>query len=237
MQAKYIPTIFLLILLAGFAKAGYQEEVYNSWLHSGEGFTVNSKSFIVELDEFSEKVSVKLNGYNLFIDRGYCEEIANLSICFNGMNVSYRNYTLHQDVYQAGVAVYSLLANIEATMTIEDGELLIGERTDVDITMENTGSLTANSIKYLDVFDGFNILNMEGCMVRNKEVIWTGDLAVNRKKECSWTIEAINKTTFNSNNSISYFNGNSTKTISPTTTNIRVKDYSLNIVQFKQGQA
>ena len=96
-KKRYIILLFLLIFLAGPAKAEYKKEVYNDWLYSGDSFTANGKNFVVDLDEFSEKVSVSLNGYNLFIDRGYCEEIANLSICFNGMNVSYRNYTLHQD--------------------------------------------------------------------------------------------------------------------------------------------
>ena len=230
MQTKYVLTLYLLMLLAGFAQAEYQEKVYSGWLHSGDNFTASGKSFTVDLDEFSEKISVSLNGYNLLIDKGYCEEIINLSICFNGMNVSYRNYTLHEDIYKANIAVYSLFANIEATMTIEDSELLIGERTDVNLVIENTGSIVANNIKYSDSFEGFDILTMDGCIIRNKIISWTGSLVPNRKKECSWNLEAVSGTTFISNSSITYFNGNIIKSVSPSMTSIKVKDYSLNIL-------
>jgi len=229
-KKRCILILLLLIFLVKPAYGEYKEKIYDDWLDTGKSFTTNNKTFTIGIDEFTDSASVNFNGFGLIIYRGVCEDIANLSICINSLNVSYRNNTLYKDIYKAKIVVYSYLPKLEVTRTTEDTELMMGEKTGIDLVIKNTGSLIANDIEYLEEFKDFDILDMTGCYIRGKSVVWTGSLLVDREAKCSWKIKANKRTSFKTNASVTYFDGEKTKTLSPSPISINVQDYSLKIL-------
>ncbi|MAG08194.1 hypothetical protein CMO89_01870 [Candidatus Woesearchaeota archaeon] len=229
-KKRCILLLFLIVFLVRPAYGESREKIYDDWLHTDESFTAANKTFVIGIDQPADSASVNLNGYGLIIERGVCEDIANLSICLNALNVSYRNFTQHEDVYKAKIAVYSYLADLELTRAIEESELSIGETTKVSIVIKSTGRLIASDIEYSDTFNDFDILDMDGCNIRGKSVVWAGSLPVDREVRCSWKIKAKNKASFSSNASLTYYNGVETITESSDTISVNVQDYSLKIL-------
>ncbi|MDP7180432.1 MAG: hypothetical protein QF824_04135 [Candidatus Woesearchaeota archaeon] len=116
-----------------------------------------------------------------------------------------------------------------------DVELLIGEKTEIEMTLKNGNDREALDIVYSDpVSTSFSIVEVDGCVVEETNssfntIKWSGDLVKGAERGCSYVIMALWKTEFESVGQLKYFNGASVFEVESEELDIDVEDYQLNV--------
>lgn len=212
--------------------------MYYDYVYPGNQTNISNEIFTFSLSSANDKLSVDLpTGSGIILDMNTSQIKDDYDIHFKGISFWYHNYTLDKMFYKAYVKIYRVLpdtANIELTRTIENADLLIGEETEIDVTLKNTGDEKATNIIYSDPFpQEFEITEVSGALIEysgSKSTIkWTGSLYQDNEKKISYKIKALNKAVFESNASLSYNNGTGIKKIYSETETITVPDYQLNV--------
>ena len=122
-----------------------------------------------------------------------------------------KDFTTRKEVYSIGVRIFRLLPHIKVTRKISKSKLIVGEKTNIEVSLENDGSAKAADVVFKDYFPypyfKFEEGSYTGCTWAGETMKWEGNLSVNNKKECAYSLNAFEQTTFASKPEIKYYDG------------------------------
>ena len=194
--------IALLTLPVAFAA---EKEIFSDTVQGGDTITAEGLIFYVTMTDTA--AYIKHNNQGNIIPAGECKIKENLNLCIGTITYIGRNSTTWEDIYETDLDIY-IIQNFELNKTIEKTTLLIGESTEVKVTLRNTGSVAATNIIFQDPYaDVFTISNLDQCSINGNTVEWRGEMSPIARVICTYTLTALKPQTYTSEAVLSYFDG------------------------------
>ncbi|MBL7054497.1 hypothetical protein ISS05_01940 [Candidatus Woesearchaeota archaeon] len=225
--------VFLLLLPNVFSSINTtvpgEESLYSGTVKDGE---------IVSVDDFEFKFTVASEG-GVIIEYGTqrtlvmennCKYKDNFHICVGDISFSYRNVSRWYDVYEAVIDISVVKGTLTITKTIEKTKLLIGETSEIELFLENTGSKEVQNIIFKDSYpSSIGITGIEGCAFNrnNNSIELKGSLIPHVKESCSYTLTGLEAVEYDSKAEASYFDSIAAQTAYSDEVEIKVYNYSL----------
>jgi len=221
--------IFLLILMPN-AFSIYEELVYSGTVDSGDTVEIENKLFEFNIDPVSNKVSVQINVSGIIVASGRCEIKDNFDVCIKNISFSYRNLTDYRDIYKAEVNIYQIKSKIDVTHTIGKSNILIGEETTVELTIENTADVAAEDVlATIKLPSSILATDLEGCKKTFDSIVFNEDVHPAQIKKCTYKIRGLVGGDFELATNVTYFNGIETVSATVKTIDGGVYNHSLKI--------
>ena len=239
--------IFIILIPNSFAII---EELYEGTILDAQSVTIDGINFtFTVLSDANivfiswEDSSISLNGYvnetaemnatneTTQTTETNCDEKNGFYLCVGKIEFSHTDTETKTRHYSAPVTVSKVITEVKMFREIDNTDLLIGQKFTVKTLLENRGTIEAKDVSFIDYFpDDFmmNLAEVEGCKISGKNIIFKGTIAVNGKKECTYTLTALKGIKYNSKATLSYYNGMEKKETTNEET-INVANYSVEI--------
>ncbi|MFH0868352.1 MAG: hypothetical protein V1831_03485 [Candidatus Woesearchaeota archaeon] len=221
--------IFLLVLMPNVYSI-YGELIYSGTVEDKDIINVSGRSFEFKIDSVSRKVYIKIDTSGIIIPAGDCEIKDGWDICASNVTLSYRNYTAWYDVYKTNVNIYQLKSTLDAISSIEKNNLLIGEETIAELTLENAADIAAENVAAaVNIPSNLLVTSVEGCKNAITRVIFDADVYPKQVRKCTYKLQGLGGGDFKLKANVTYFNGIEEKTVTSNTISGKVYNYSLEI--------
>jgi len=221
--------IFLLILMPN-AFSIYEELIYSGTVDSGDAVEIENNLFEFNIDPVSSKVSVQINISGMIISSGECKVKDNFDICIINISFSYKNLTDYRDVYKADVKIYQIKSKIDVTHTIGKSNILIGEETTGELTIENTADVAAEDVlATIKLPSSILATDLEGCKKTFDSIVFNEDIHPTQIKKCTYKILGLVGGDFELAANVTYFNGIEKVSATANTIDGEVYNHSLKI--------
>jgi len=166
--------------------------IIDKFYNTKQTFKVRDINYIVDYRTDAEKLHLKADsGTSPLLSYGQCKEYDTLKFCFTGLKLDIAKgigiiTPSGKEIPQAHVVVFEKQPsiNVERTFSNKDlDELKLNEEVEVEVTIENKGDISANNLKYMELFPPeFEIKGTPS---------WEGQLASRSKKIIRFYIKAI----------------------------------------------
>ncbi|MBI4148886.1 hypothetical protein HY491_00405 [Candidatus Woesearchaeota archaeon] len=228
MKKECIAIIIAFIFILPVALANTL--IHDAWHPASDRFSIGSTEYTTALISQNTQLQVNFGSQYIIISNGTCQESDSLKFCFPSVAVDYHNITLDKDIYKAKLTITEITAELTIGRTIEKTTLLMGEESDVEVSIKNTGERPATEVYYEDVFfPSVDIKFVDGCLLSGTTIFWKGTLFPGKSQRCTFTIAAKTTTSFPSQGILTYFDGFRSQNTSSSVVQIAVPDHALRI--------
>ncbi len=208
----FIFLIFLFFLIPLVYSAG-EKVIFDTDLKTGDHTAVDGTNFSVVINEHTNKTFVSVDGYNFIIKTGKCAMEGDIVACVADM---WETEDFNQDMFKWEHAIrFNMSRKIpDVTLTADytKTQLLIGERSNVNIIWGNQGDKPATGMRLSYKYPGFiKIISVEGCEEKNGVVSWAGTLEPLAENICQLKIAATSVGEANAVAELTYNDGFSTR--------------------------
>ncbi|MAH33486.1 hypothetical protein CL615_03770 [archaeon] len=222
--------ILFLAALVPNAFSIYELLVYSGTVEDGDEIVIANKTFEFKIDSRSNRAYIEIDVSAAIVESGECQIKDGFDICIKNVSFSYRNYTIWYDVYKALVEVYQIKSNLDATNTIEQDNLLIGEETTAELAIENTADIVAEDVTALTVIPSyFLVKDVDGCKKTSDGILFEGNVHPRQIRKCTYKLQALNPGDFKLTSNLTYFDSIEKKSLTSNTINGKIYNYSLKI--------
>jgi len=204
--------LVVLIVYAAFAHAS-RDKLFDSFVFSDEGITVDEKPFIIKFDSARHPSTVQVSHHqrHYFIPRNECRTITNLYFCFSNSI-----YDTARGKIKANLSIFKVAPDITIKREIDKPSLVVGEEAEIYVSIANGIGIAAEDFAFVDAFspDEFDVLNVGGdCDEDENKVVYRGVLRENTGISCWYEIRAINEVERTTRAKVSYFDGTGMKDV------------------------
>ena len=219
--------VFLLFLPSALSLT--EESLYSGIVRGGQTITTDNFEFYFQVAP-EGGVLIEYNGQRTIVLESSCKIKDGLNFCVGNISFAYRNVTVWQDIYETTAEISAMKGELGITKTIEKTTLMIGETSDVELFLENTGSKEIQNVVFKDSYPtSIGIADVVGCSFNrnNNSVEWKGDMKSNVKQTCSYTLKGLSAVEYDSKAEASYFDGITAQNAYSDEVEITVQNYSL----------
>ena len=223
--------LFLVLFLVPLVDAVTSDTLSSNFYKDNDTEIIDGKLFRFEINGVEKKVNVQYPEGGLILNNNSCDFSGIYYICASYMKEVSYNTTEDRYTYGAQVSVGRLTARIAMERLFEQQEILIGERVQVKVKLENMGYETATSILYQDSFpDNMEVRDATGCSIKDNGVEYKGQLERGQKVECIYYLKGVKETTYKSTGKLTYFDGNDIEKLDTPRETLKVPSSSLRII-------
>jgi hypothetical protein len=209
----------------------YEELIYSETVEDGDAVTIDGKEFGFKIDSKSNKVFIEIDVSGVIVEGGSCTIKDKYDICISNINFSYRNYDPWYDVYKADVDVYKIKPKLEILNTLEKTDLLINEEVGVSLTIENTADVVAENIATtVKIPKSIEVADVVGCSKTEEGVRFDVSVFPRQTRICTYKIRGIFGGDYEIETVANYFDGTENISLEADDLEIKVYNYSLNII-------
>lgn len=220
----------LLLVLAPAASAAYSEQIFSGTKPSGSSFSADGINMSILLSSSKDQLTLFSDLETVIASNGTCSQGDKLTLCMDGTPPEYYNHTLQQLMSLATFRVELIKAKLNITRTTRATSFLIGESSDLEVKVQNTGGLDAQRILFSDHLDVFSKAVTAGaCTVEQNSIIWKGSLRPDASFTCEYSITALNTTSKSYQASVSYWDGYKNVSDSSSSVTFTVPDFVLKL--------
>jgi len=214
--------VFLIAVKVSFSE---EDLVFSGTVSSKETKEIEGKEFYFIVTENLASVSIDVSG--IIIKNGDCKTKDDFRVCITNISFAYRNSTTWEYIYKALVKVYLVKSELEVTKSAAKTEILVGEETDAELKIENSGEAFAENVVLNEEYPvEFLVSNAEGCFAVFNKITFKGQVAPKQTRICKYKLKGLSPVIYDSKAEGSYFNGVETKNLTAAKT-ITVSNYSL----------
>ena len=221
--------LFMLILVPN-AFSIYEELLFSGTVEDKDSIVIAGRQFEFRMDPASNKTYVAIDISGLIIESNTCEIKDTLDICIGSISFSYRNITNYIDVYKTDVKVYQIKSKLDIKNTIEINNILIGEETIAQLTLENTADLVASDVTaIINLSPSIFVSNVEGCKKIADTIVFQDNVHPGQIRKCTFNILGLTPGDFKLTADVSFFDGVNQINTTSNTIISKVYNYSLAI--------
>jgi len=221
--------VFLLFLPSALPLT--EESLYSGIVRGGQTITTDNFEFYFQVAP-EGGVLIEYNGKRTIVMESSCKIKDSLNFCVGNISFAYRNVTAWQDIYETTAEISAMKGELVITKTIEKTTLMIGETSDVELFLENTGSKEIQNVVFKDSYPpSIGIADVVGCVFNrnNNSVELKRDMNSKVKQTCSYTLEGLSAVEYDSKAGASYFDGITAQNAYSDEVEITVQNYSLQV--------
>ncbi|MBN1386696.1 hypothetical protein JW968_07060 [Candidatus Woesearchaeota archaeon] len=239
-----ILSVLLVLIMIPVSLGAYEKKVYSGsvlyledlWINYTEG------QFRVSLGS-SNKLTVTLpDGFGMILINNTCEKKDDFTVCFNNLRYDHHNATLDKDINRASFNISESRPSpawITIRQSIDIPELNIGQSARIEVTLENTGDLSAQNTLYSVIFPDFFDITPYGPSVNLQDgsylVKWRGEVKPGEKRSFSYRIVPKSNITLESKARLSYDDGEKKAEMNSQVMKITVLPHQLALVLSPQN--
>ena len=207
-----------------------EEVVYQGNYFHGDEFFLNGVTYNLISSSSYDRLLIQGGGLNLWVNKGTCNSADNLRVCYESMQ-----FDEAKNEYSMAVKISIIYPRLIVTQRSDESSLLLGDETEIEVTIENDGLLDAKSVVYRQRLpDGFSFVSDQshGISYIGGYVIWeSSNIRVDEERTFYYTILATGKNSDPLQSEVSFFNGFTTRNIFSNTVDVDVDSpYLLQLV-------
>lgn len=215
--------VFLILVKSSFSLT--QENVFSGTVFHRDIIEIEGVEFDFKVIKGYIAVDIGVSG--LIIQNGDCDIKNNFNVCVKNVTFAYRNSTTWEEIYKALVDVYIIKSSLTVTEIMEKSNILIGEKIDVTLSLENTADIPAVNIVFSDQFPNeIQASDPVGCTLSFNKITFKGQVNPNQIKTCTYKLKGLEPISYDSGYVGSYFDGVNTVNLT-SDKSITVLNYSL----------
>ncbi|MBD3309908.1 hypothetical protein GF351_01680, partial [Candidatus Woesearchaeota archaeon] len=227
MRAAVLLAMLIFSMAIAAAPVDATEKItHDGWHFSHESVTVNGVVFNLDLGYSADKLLLRFDDNLDFVELGTCKILPDtnyvIKVCFSDTD-----WDIDEKKIKFRVRFYSRYPDIEMTRTIGEEELSVGEETQIDVTIRNTGEARAANISFIDYFpEGIEIVDTDGVSVEGNATVWQrSSLDAGDEREFSYTIKAADRVNMKLKAYLTYFDGLEMQEMYSDEIHLRVQDF------------
>jgi len=227
--------VFFSILTFILPMTSAETQIFSGTIITGQNKVIDGNTFKFNYDEASNKTFVQTPAQSLIVKNGECNSNGIFKVCVSSASYYDRNITTYETYYQISTTISKLTGSLSAATTSTNYNLLQGESANITVTLANPTDLDLSNILYSESIPDFTIISVNGCVLKDDKISWSGPLQAGYKKTC--IIEAIagKNGTYNMAGTLNYFDGFEKENKSTDTLTISVLPVQLAINQLVDG--
>jgi len=203
---------FIYFLIFFITACSATAQLFDDWVEEGDDFKAGDVKIDVSWTGQSAFLESELGSKD--VPLGECRNLPPINICFDDTRLTLDGDVVPDNINsqdtktELHLIVTSKLGDLEINRDIADRTILIGQKVDIKLTIENIGEGTASEIEFSDDFpSSVEVRKLSGCTLEDNEVTWTGLLRSGAKTICEYEVLGVKDKRFSSVAQAEYYNG------------------------------
>ncbi len=172
---------YILVLMLLFLPIVYGSEIFSGDVEDQESWEAGGHTFKADYNIGNAKLLFEIDNLREILEVAECAYRDNIKVCFDDVELD-----VTDTVESITVSIYDITPSIEITRTFSDTSLLLGDDTEVTVTLTNDGDAVATNVVYTDSYPS----SIEVRSFDSNSAIWAGSISSGESESFKYKLRA-----------------------------------------------